>query len=145
MKILVRNLSREITESELLELFTAYGAVQYCSIVMDPATGKSKGFGFVEMPRPGDAKAAIKELNARDVGGMKIRVKKAEKSEEKGACPCAGQRVKFQDAFTFDRIAAVIIFPPKTTQHTWPAALCCFVPPRRHALLRAALPARWHK
>ena len=85
MKILVRNLSREITESELLELFTAYGAVQYCKIVMDSATGKSKGFGFVEMPRPGDAKAAIKELNARDVGGMKIRVKKAEKSEEKGA------------------------------------------------------------
>lgn len=85
MKILVRNLSREITESELLELFTAYGAVQYCKIVMDPATGKSKGFGFVEMPRPGDAKAAIKELNARDVGGMKMRVKKAEKNEGKGA------------------------------------------------------------
>lgn len=82
MKILVRNLSRETTEAELLALFEAYGAVQYCKVVMDKATGKSKGFGFVEMPRAGEAKAAIKELNARDIGGNKIRVKKAEKSEE---------------------------------------------------------------
>jgi RNA recognition motif-containing protein len=82
MKILVRNLSRETTESELLALFEVYGAVQYCTVVMDKATGKSKGFGFVEMPRAGEAKAAIKELNARDIGGNKIRVKKAEKSGE---------------------------------------------------------------
>ena len=45
---------------------------------MDQKTGVSKGFGFVEMPRPGDAKAAIKGLNAVEVGGNKIRVKKAE-------------------------------------------------------------------
>jgi len=82
MKILVRNLSRETTEAELLALFEAYGAVQYCKVVMDKATGQSKGFGFVEMPRAGEAKAAIKELNARDIGGNKIRVKKAEKSGE---------------------------------------------------------------
>ena len=78
MKILVRNLSRETTEAELLALFKAYGSVQYCKIVMDRQTGKSKGFGFVEMPRAGDAKAAIRRLNSRDVGGNKIRVKKAE-------------------------------------------------------------------
>jgi len=82
MKILVRNLSRETTEDELLALFKAHGDVQYCKIVMDKATGKSKGFGFVEMPRAGDAKAAIKGLNARDVGGNRIRVKKAEQREE---------------------------------------------------------------
>lgn len=85
MKILVRNLSRETTEAELLALFREYGAVQYCKLVIDNATKQSKGFGFVEMPRAGEAKAAIKGLNARDVGGNKIRVKKAEQKEEGGA------------------------------------------------------------
>ena len=78
MKILVRNLSRDTTESALLELFRAYGDVQYCKVVMDKATGKSKGFGFVEMPRAGEARVAIKALNAREIDGQKIRVKKAE-------------------------------------------------------------------
>ncbi len=87
MKILVRNLSRKTSEAEMLALFAEYGAVQYCKLVMDKATGESKGFGFVEMPRAGEAKAAIKSLNARDVGGNKIRVKKAEKDEESGAAP----------------------------------------------------------
>ena len=82
MKILVRNLSRETTRAELLDLFMAYGEVQYCTLVMDKATGKSKGFAFVDMPRAGEAKVAIKGLNACDVGGNKIRVKKAEKSGE---------------------------------------------------------------
>lgn len=85
MKILVRNLSRDTTEEELLGLFSEYGQVQYCKLVIDPVTAKSKGFGFVEMPRAGEAKVAIKELNARDVGGSKIRVKKAEQKKEGGA------------------------------------------------------------
>jgi RNA recognition motif-containing protein len=82
MKIMVRNLSRETTEAELLALFKKYGDVQYCKLVMDKETGKSKGFGFVEIPRAGEAKAAIKGLNARDIGGSKIRVKKAEQRAE---------------------------------------------------------------
>jgi RNA recognition motif-containing protein len=85
MKILVRNLSRQTTEAELLALFEAYGAVQYCKLVMDKLTGKTKGFGFVEMPRPGEARAAIKSLNYQDVGGNRIRVKKAEKREDGGS------------------------------------------------------------
>ena len=85
MKILVRNLSRETTEAELLALFGTYGAVQSCTLVLDKATGKSKGFGFVEMPRAGEAKAAIKGLNAQDIGGNRIRVKKAEKHVEDAA------------------------------------------------------------
>lgn len=84
MKILVRNLSRETTEAELLAAFKAYGDVQYCTLVLDKASGKSKGFGFVEMPRAGEAKAAIKSLNAREVGGSRIRVKKAEKHSATG-------------------------------------------------------------
>jgi len=82
MKIMVRNLSRETTEAELLALLKEYGDVQYCKLVMDKKTGKSKGFGFVEIPRAGEAKAAIKGLNARDIGGCKIRVKKAEQRAE---------------------------------------------------------------
>lgn len=81
MKILVRNLSRETPEAELLALFEEYGDVQYCKLVMDKATGKSKGFGFVEMPRPGEARAAIKGLNYRELDGNRIRVKKAEERE----------------------------------------------------------------
>jgi RNA recognition motif-containing protein len=78
MKLLVRNLSRKTTQEELVELFQAYGSVQSCNLVMDAKTGVSKGFGFVEMPSPGEAKAAMKNLNATDVGGSLIRVKKAE-------------------------------------------------------------------
>ncbi len=81
MKILVRNLSTETKAAELLALFEEYGAVQYCKLVTDKVTGKSKGFGFVEMPRAGEARVAIKGLNARDIDGKKIRVKKAEKNE----------------------------------------------------------------
>lgn len=82
MKIMVRNLSRDTTETELLALFKEYGDVQYCTLVMDKLTGKSKGFGFVEMPRAGEAKAAIKELNYQEIDGFKVRVKKAEKRKE---------------------------------------------------------------
>ncbi len=78
MKLLVRNLDRKTTEKELKSLFQEFGAVQSCHLVMDRESGVSKGFGFVEMPKAGDAKAAIKNLNNKDVGDTKIRVKKAE-------------------------------------------------------------------
>ena len=78
MKLLIRNLARTTTEAELRALFEAYGAVQSCNLVIDKATGSSKGFGFVDMPKPGEAKAAMKNLNAKDVAGSKIRVKYAE-------------------------------------------------------------------
>jgi RNA recognition motif-containing protein len=81
MKLLVRNLARTTTEDELLELFGRYGSVQSCTLVMDAKTGESKGFGFIEMPKPGEGKAAMKNLNSVDVGGNVIRVKKAEEKE----------------------------------------------------------------
>lgn len=90
MKIIVRNLSRESTESDLLEMFKSFGTVQYFNLVMDKETGKSKGFGFAEMPLVHEAKAAIKGLNGQDVDGSKIRVKKAEvvdKSTGKESAP----------------------------------------------------------
>ncbi|MCB1704760.1 MAG: RNA-binding protein [Halioglobus sp.] len=79
MKLLVRNLARTTTEEELKALFEQFGAVQSCHLVSDRETGGSKGFGFVEMPKPGEAKAALQNLNNRTVAGNKIRVKKAEK------------------------------------------------------------------
>lgn len=78
MKLLIRNLARSVTEQELQNLFEQYGAVQACNLVLDKATGESKGFGFVEMPKPGEAKAAMKNLNSQDLAGSKIRVKRAE-------------------------------------------------------------------
>ena len=78
MKLLIRNLARTTTEEELNNLFSPFGSVQSCVIVMDKNSGVSKGFGFVEMPKAGDAKAAIKSLNDQEIAGNKIRVKKAD-------------------------------------------------------------------
>ena len=78
MKLLVRNLSRTTTEEAIHALFSAIGAVQSCNLIIDKATGKSKGFAFVEMPKVGEAKIAISKLNNSDLDGSKLRVKKAE-------------------------------------------------------------------
>lgn len=78
MKLLIRNLARSTTEAELRALFEPYGKVQSCTLVIDPVSGQSKGFGFVNMPKPGEAKAATKNLNGKELAGNRIRVKKAE-------------------------------------------------------------------
>jgi len=82
MKILVRNLDRFTSQEDLKSIFEEYGMVQSCTLVVEPSTGASKGFGFVEMPKAGEAKAAIKNLNDRMIGNSKIRVKKAEDKKE---------------------------------------------------------------
>jgi RNA recognition motif-containing protein len=78
MNILIRNLERSVTEAELTDLFKPFGKVQSATVVLDAATGKSKGFGFVEMPNGREAIKAIKALNTLKVKGMGIRVKAAE-------------------------------------------------------------------
>ena len=77
MRLLVRNMSRQTTERDLRDLFEPFGPVQSCVVVNDDETGLSKGFGFVEMPKPGDAKAAMLQLNSRELDGEKIRVKRS--------------------------------------------------------------------
>ena len=83
MKLLVRNLARNTTEQELRALFAEHGTLQSCNLVMDKETGESKGFAFVEMPKVGDAKVAIKMLNGKEGDGSKMRVKKSEEIAKK--------------------------------------------------------------
>jgi len=78
MKLLIRNLARTTTEVALRAMFEPHGVVQSCTLIMDKKTGSSKGFGFIEMPKQGEAKVAMKMLNGKEVDGSKIRVKKAE-------------------------------------------------------------------
>ena len=70
-------MSRKTTEKDLRDLFETFGSVQPCVIVNDAETGTSKGFGFVEMPKSGDAKAAMLRLNGQRLDGEAIRVKRA--------------------------------------------------------------------
>ena len=83
MKLLIRNLDRLTTEEELKGLFQEFGSVQSCNLVTDRDSGKSKGFGFIEMPKAGEAKVAINKLNDTTFGNNKIRVKKAEDKNAK--------------------------------------------------------------
>ncbi len=77
MRLLVRNMSRNTTETDLRDLFEPFGSVQSCVIVHDAETGQSKGFGFVEIPKVGAAKAAIRQLNGHELDGATLRVKRA--------------------------------------------------------------------
>lgn len=83
MKLLIRNLARTSTEAEIRAKFETFGAVQSCNLVMDKKSGRSKGFAFVQMPKAGAAKAAMKTLNGSTVDGNVIRVKHAQKRAEK--------------------------------------------------------------
>lgn len=76
-KLFVGNLPYEITETELQELFGRAGSVQSVSLMRDQATGRARGFAFVEMGSDDEAKTAIRELNASQVGGRSLTVNEA--------------------------------------------------------------------
>lgn len=78
MKLLARNLARSTTEQELHALFSAYGSVTACDLVLDQLTGQSKGFAFIEMSDDQEAHAAIAGLHETRVAKSKIRVKIAQ-------------------------------------------------------------------
>lgn len=77
MNLFVGNLSFETTESDLREAFEAYGTVNSAAVITDRDTGRSRGFGFVEMPTEGEARAAIEGLNDKDLQGRALRVNEA--------------------------------------------------------------------
>jgi cold-inducible RNA-binding protein len=76
-KLFVGNLSFSTTSADLEALFSQAGSCESASVVTDRATGRSRGFGFVEMSSPEEAERAITQLNGRDVQGRKINVSEA--------------------------------------------------------------------
>ena len=84
MNIYVGNISYKSTEDDLGNLFAEYGDVTSVKIIQDKFTGRSKGFGFVEMPNDDHAREAIADLNDNDLDGRTIVVKKAEPRENRG-------------------------------------------------------------
>jgi len=87
MNIYVGNLAYGVTEDDLREAFSAYGEVSRANVIMDRDTGRSKGFGFVEMPDNSQAEAAINGLNDKQLSGRAIRVNEAKPREDRPRRP----------------------------------------------------------
>ena len=84
MKLYVGNLPWSVTDSDLEELFAQYGAVQSAQVVTDRESGRSRGFGFVEMTTEGGAQA-IEELNGHEIDSRALRVNEAQSKQRKTA------------------------------------------------------------
>src|SRR5216117_3322396 len=83
-RLYVGNLSYGVDSSALQELFSAHGSVQSAEVVSDRETGRSKGFGFVEMGTDEEAQAAIAALNGQEHGGRALTVNEARPREDRG-------------------------------------------------------------
>ena len=81
--IYVGNLAYGVTDDELRDAFAAFGEVARAKVIMDRDTGRSKGFGFVEMPDDGQAQAAIDGMNDQPIGGRNVRVNEARPREDR--------------------------------------------------------------
>ena len=84
MNIYVGNLSYEATDATIREAFESFGEVTSAKVIKDKYTGQSRGFGFVEMPAPSQAQAAIKSLNGKDLLGKQISVNEARPRADQG-------------------------------------------------------------
>jgi RNA recognition motif-containing protein len=83
-KIFVGNFAFSMTEAELRSLFEPFGSVESASVVTDRDTGRSRGFGFVEMPDDAEAEKAITALNGKDSGGRALTVNEARPKVDRG-------------------------------------------------------------
>lgn len=83
MNIYVGNLSYGMSEQELRDAFSAYGDVASVKILTDRETGRSRGFGFVEMPNQSEGEAAINQLNGKELSGRALRVNEARPRERR--------------------------------------------------------------
>ncbi len=83
-KLYVGNLSYGVSDSALEQLFSQFGTVQSAQVIQDRATGRSKGFGFVEMDNEAQAQAAIEGLHERELDGRRLTVNEARPREERG-------------------------------------------------------------
>ncbi len=84
MNIYVGNLSYDTDEHSLRKVFEKYGSVDSVNIIFDKFSGRSKGFGFIEMPDNSEAQKAIDELDGQDLDGRNIKVNQAKPREERG-------------------------------------------------------------
>ena len=85
MNIYIGNLSYEVTEEDLKQAFEAFGQVESVNIIKDKFSGRSKGFGFVEMPDKANAQSAINELNGKELKGRTLNVNEARpRTESRG-------------------------------------------------------------
>jgi RNA recognition motif-containing protein len=84
MKLYVGNLSFQTSNSDLQELFAQHGTVESASVVEDRDTGRSRGFGFVEMASKEEGEAAIQQLNGKEVNGRALTVNEAKPREDRG-------------------------------------------------------------
>lgn len=91
-KIFVGNFSFSTTDAELRSLFEPHGAIDSVTVVTDRDTGRSRGFGFVEMANNSEAEAAIQALNGADFGGRPLTVNEARPKTERGDRPHGGGR-----------------------------------------------------
>jgi RNA recognition motif-containing protein len=83
-KLYVGNLAYGVGNGDLQQMFEAHGAVQSAQVIMDRDTGRSKGFGFVEMGSDAEAQKAIDSLNGKSVDGRNLTVNEARPREERG-------------------------------------------------------------
>src|SRR5512145_2165466 len=91
-KMYVGNLGYAVTDSELTKLFEPHGTVESAQVIMDRDTGRSKGFGFVEMKTDQEAQAAIAALNGKEVNGHALTVNEARPRPEGGSRGGSGGR-----------------------------------------------------
>ena len=89
-KLYVGNLAYSVTDSALEAMFTAHGTVQSVQVIMDRETGRSKGFGFVEMSNDQEAQNAIKALNGQQNDGRALTVNEAKPREDRGGSRSGG-------------------------------------------------------
>ncbi len=91
-KLFVGNLPYSTTDQDLHEAFSVHGQVSSANVVLDRETGRSRGFGFVEMPDDGEAAKAIEEMNGADMGGRNLTVNEARPREARGGFGGGGGR-----------------------------------------------------
>ena len=84
MKLYVGNLSFNTSENDLQDLFGQFGAVESCRVITDRDTGRSRGFGFVEFSSEAEGRAAIDQMNGKQVDGRALTVNEAKPQENRG-------------------------------------------------------------
>lgn len=83
MRIFAGSLSQEISEEDLQQAFAEFGQVESVKIILDHYSGRSKGYGFIEMPDTDEAKAAIEGLNDKEIKGAKVNISEARPRAER--------------------------------------------------------------